>query len=104
MKTPGCQSPGKPEVGGKRDGVVNFDVDSGTQGCADMASSDVEAPSGIGSMRNPDRINQIRGQRRRGNVLDFLGLLVNLESRRDDEKVLDRGSGKRSRQTPAPAN
>ena len=75
------------EVGGKRNGVVDFDVDSGTQGRADMASSDVEAPSGIGGPRNPDRVDQIRGQRRGRNVLDFLGLLVNLESRRDDEKV-----------------
>ena len=51
----------KPEVGSKRESVVNFDVDSGTQSRADVASSDVEAPSGIGGMRNPDRVDQIRG-------------------------------------------
>jgi hypothetical protein len=48
------------------------------------------APSGIRCVRNPDRVDQIRGQGRRRNVLDFLGLLVNLESRRDDNRFLDR--------------
>jgi hypothetical protein len=71
-------------------GVIRLDVDARRDIGADMAGSYVEAPDGIGSPRDSHRINQVSGSARARNILDLTGFLIDLEGRRNDQRLSDR--------------